>query len=215
LMTKRLDASWAVGTNQGGLSSSLTIANTDYYMHAIRVAGVDDVGFDTSASGANLIADHAATKIRLIGYFKRSGGAILAFHTYEREGGGLEYNWDSPTLDIDLAATLTTAVRTDVVKTPPHFSTLAHLNVLTQDNGTAFRAWIHCPDQTDLAPSQTASPLYNNGNPIVSANGTALQMFVRTNASGQIAARADLATVDQYRVSTMGFIWSRRFPYPV
>jgi hypothetical protein len=35
-------------------------------------------------------------------------------------------------------------------------------------------------------------------------------MRVRTSATGTIAARANVATIDSYRVSTMGFTWARR-----
>jgi len=208
-ITKRLDASWATGTNQGGLSSSLSIGNNDYYIHLIRVAGVDDVGFDTSLTAANLIADHAATHYRLIGWIKRVGGAIVAFHIYEIEGGGIELLWDSPTLDIDLANTLTTIRRTDAVKVPLNFSVWAHLNVLIIDATTLSTNWIYCPDQTDLAPSLTAAPLANIATTNSSIN-MAQQMRIRTSATGLIAARSTLATVDAYRVSTMGFTWARR-----
>ena len=207
-LTKRLDASWVTGTNQGGLSSSLTISNVDYYIHLIRVAGVDDVGFDTSETAANLITDHSATHYRRIGWFKRVGGVIVAFHTYETDGGGIEFNWDSPTLDIDLAATLTTTRRTDAVKVPLNFSTIANLSVNIDDAANANYVWIYCPDQADLTPSITATPLAN----IATTAGFRpyQQIQVRTSAAGLIAAKANNGTLDLYKVVTLGFTWARR-----
>jgi len=133
----------------------------------------------------------------------------VAFHTYETEGGGLEQNWDVPTLDINLANTLTTSRRTDAVKVPLDFSTEAHLNVVLQDGGANAVIWICCPDQTDAAPSASAAPLANfNTETTVTTGVGALR--VRTSATGTVAARANVATVDSYLASTLGFRWARR-----
>lgn len=208
-ITKRLDAAWAVGTAQGGLDTG-AIGDSDYHIWLIARSdtGVVDVLFSLSSTGPTMPANYDYK--RLIGFFKRVGGAIVAFKTYETEGGGIDLLWSSPTLDADLAATLTTSRRTDAVKAPLTFSVLAFLNVIILDATAGTRVWIYCPDQTDLAPSQTAAPLANAGNVGASANASASQLSIRTSATGTIAARADIATVDAYRVATMGFRMSRR-----
>lgn len=209
-ITKQLDAAWAVGTAAGGLDTG-SIGNSDYYIHLIKRVdtGVVDVLFSLSATAPTMPADY--TVRRLIGWFKRVGGTIVAFETYEASGGGLELSWDVPTLDVDLASTLTTSRRTDAVKVPLNFSVMAHMNVnLTDGAGTSF-AWIGCPDQTDAAPSVSAAPLANTVNyPSAASHPGFYQMRVRTSATGTIAARANVATIDSYRVSTMGFEWGRR-----
>lgn len=206
-ITKRLDAAWAVGSGSGGLDTG-AIANADYYIWAIKRSDtlVTDALFSLSSTAPTMPANYDSK--RLIGWFKRVGATIVLFHTYEIEGGGLELNWDSPTLDVNLANTLTTARRTDAVKVPLNFSVTAHLNVLLFDATAPAEAWIYCPDQTDLAPATGGAPLAN----IVSATtrGVLQQMKVRTSAAGLIAARADLATVDSYLVVTAGFTWARR-----
>lgn len=209
-LTKRLDAAWAVGTNQGGRLSG-SIADVDYNIWAIARTdtGVVDVGFETTANATPTLPSNY-TYYRKIGWFKRVSGAIVAFHTYETEGGGIELIWDAPTLDINLANTLTTARRTDAVKAPLDFSTVADLNVRLYDASQNFTAVIYCPDAADATPSLTAAPLSTAGSvPTQTANHT-FNMKVRTSAAGLIAARADLATVDLYAVSTLGFSWSRR-----
>ena len=207
-LVKRLDASWVTGTNQGGLSSSLTIGNNDYYIHVIRVAGVDDIGFDTSPTAANLIADHSATYYRLVGWFKRVGGTIVAFKTYEIEGGGLELLWTVPTLDVNLVETLGMSERTDAVKVPLNFSVLAHLNAVIYAGAPDAEAWVYCPDQTSGAPTPSSAPLANLSS--VSTSQTQSQLYIRTSATGTIAARASVAGVDFYGVVTVGFQWARR-----
>lgn len=205
-ITKNVTTSWAVGSGNGGLDTG-AVGNSDYYIWVItRVdTGVVDVLFSLSSTAPTMPANY--TLKRLIGWFKRVGGVNVAFHTYETEGGGIEMNWDSPTLDVSLANTLTTARRTDAVKVPLNFSTTAHLNVIFND-ATAAIGWVYCPDQTDVAPSFSAAPGSNIMNE--TATGTAGQLFIRTSATGTIAARASVATIDSYLVATVGFKWARR-----
>ena len=143
-----------------------------------------------------------------IGFFIRRAGTIVAFDLYETEGGGIQLMWDSPTLDIDQSATLTTSRRTDPVKAPLTFSTRAILNVALFD-AAAWIAYIYCPDQTDLAPSSTAAPLATMRGENAGSTWQGV-MEIRTSATGTIAARAGTATIDSYRVVTLGFKWARR-----
>lgn len=206
--TKNITTAWVVGNAQGGLDTG-AVGNNDYYIWAIARSdtGVVDYLFSLSSTAPTMPANYDFK--RLIGWFKRVGATNVAFTTYETEGGGLELLWTVPTLDINLANTLTTARRTDAVKVPLNFSVKALLNVALNDASAGFNAWVYCPDQADAAPSTTAAPLAN-----FRANTLAINsehdMWVRTSATGTIAARADLATVDLYAVSTMGFTWARR-----
>lgn len=208
--TKQSDVAWAAGNSFGGLDTG-AVGNNNYYIFAIARSdtGVTDILFSLSPTTPQMPANYDFK--RLIGWFKRAGGTIVAFHTYETEGGGLEFAWDAPTLDINLSNTLTTARRTDALKVPLDFSVIAHINAVSYDASSAVLvAWIYCPDQTDAAPSQSlAAPLANLGQQVVGgANGAALR--VRTSATGLIAARGSVATVDTYAVSTLGFTWARR-----
>ncbi len=206
-LTKQLDVAWSVGTAAGMLDTG-AVGNNDYFLWAIKRpdTGVSDVLASLSSTAPTMPTNY--TVKRLIGWVKRVSGANVAFTTYETGGGGIDFQWSAPTLDINLAATLTTSRRTDAIKVPLTFSTMATINVVMDDAGTA-SAWICCPDQTDAAPSLTAAPLANiNVNPASADKAT--QLTVRTSATGTIAARADVATMDLYAVSTMGFTWSRR-----
>lgn len=78
-LVKRLDATWVTGTNQGGRASSAALADGTWHVYMIRVAGVDDVGFDTSTTGANLVTDHGATHVRRIASVPRIAGAWQQF----------------------------------------------------------------------------------------------------------------------------------------
>lgn len=206
-ITKQLDAAWAVGTNAGGLDTG-TIANTDYYIWAIARSdtGVTDALFSTSATAPTMPTNYDYK--RLIGWFKRSGGTIVAFKTYEMAGGGLSFEWAVPRLDINLATTLTTSRRTDALSVPLNFSVVAHINFNINHGVTPFYAWIYNPDQTDSAPSNTAAPLSNVNYPVSGENIGSLR--VRTSATGTIAARASATNITLYAVATVGFDWGRR-----
>jgi hypothetical protein len=207
--TKQLDANWVVGSGQGGLDTG-SIGNSDYYIWAIARSdtGVVDYLFSLSSSAPTMPANYDYK--RLIGWFKRVGGAIVLFHTYETEGGGIEMNWDTPTLDINLSNTLTTTRRTDAVKVPLNFSVIAHINAPVNDGAVALvYAWIYCPDQADSSPGQVTAPINNSAQAVV-GNNVGNQLRVRTSAAGLIAAKANIVTVDIYAASTIGFNWARR-----
>lgn len=207
-LTKQTNVAWAVGTNAGMLDTG-SVGNSDYYIWAIARSDTGVVDYLSSLSSTAPTMPASYDFKRLIGWFKRVGGVVVAFTTYETEGGGLEMNWNVPTLDINLANTLTTARRTDAVKVPLNISVTAHLNVQINDGSSGQTAWVYCPDQTDAAPSGTAAPLGNVVLQTVAAGDTC-QLRIRTSAAGVIAARSTLATCDLYAVSTIGFTWARR-----
>lgn len=207
-LTKKIDAAWAVGNNQGGLDTG-SASDTDYYIWLINRSDTDvtDVLFSTSATSPTMPSGYNYR--RLIGWFKRASSANVAFKTYETAGGGLELRWTAPTLDINLADTLTTSRRTDAVKVPLDFSTTAIVRVSLVDVSDNILALVCCPDETDAAPSATAAPLANLNSHSGASATEQKELRIRTSATGTIAARAT-ATITTYAVSTVGFDWSRR-----
>lgn len=205
-LTKRLDAAWAVGTNQGGLDTG-SIGNNDYYIWAIvrSDTGVTDILFSLSATAPSTPANYDYK--RLIGWFKRVSATIVPFTTRELEGGGIEQKWTTPTLDVDTSA-LSTSRRTDAVKVPLDFKTDALLRTIASNNSGAASVIVCDPAEADQAPSLTVSPGATHR---VNAAGNvdAKDMEVTTSATGTVAARADAASTI-YRVWTRGFRWSRR-----
>lgn len=205
-ITKRLDAAWAVGTGQGGLDTG-SVSDTDYYIWLIERSdtGVVDVLFSTSATAPTMPASYNYK--RLIGWFKRASGANVAFKTYEIAGGGLEFFWVTPRRDVNLASTLGTSRRTDVLSVPTAFSVMAHLRGEASNAGGGSAVVVSNPDETDAGPSVSDTPLavlY-----IATANQAISSFNVRTSAAGAVASRAS-GTVDLYVLVTVGFTWSRR-----
>jgi len=209
-LTKRSDATWAVGTNAGWLDTG-AIGNGTYYEWTIARSdtGVVDSLLSLSATAPDMTLPTAAYDFkRLTGYVLRAGGAIVAFKTYEVGGGGVELSWTTPTLDVDILNTLTTSRRTDAVKVPLHFSVMANLRVIV-DDVSVLQGIITCPDETDTGPSTTVAPLYNIRTQVAGQTNAA-EMRIRTSATGTVAARALSGTFDVYRIVTVGFTWARR-----
>jgi hypothetical protein len=84
-LIKRLDATWAAGTNQGGLFTGAKANSTWYHCFAIYnpTTGVSDCGFDTSVTAANIPSGY--TKYKRVGSIRTNGsGNILAFLQTEK-----------------------------------------------------------------------------------------------------------------------------------
>lgn len=90
---------------------------------------------------------------------------------------------------------------------PLLFAVDANLRVFLYDAAGITVALVCCPDETDAAPSASAAPLFNV---YAEAGGGVADLWVRTSSTGTVAARGIVATVDNYRILTQGFRWSRR-----
>jgi len=207
-LVKQSDAVWAVGTNAGMLDTGV-VGNSDYYLFLIMRAdtGVVDVLCSLSSTAPTMPTSYAYK--RLIGWFKRSGGAIVTFTAAETAGGGLEVLWNTPTLDVNLAATLTTTQRTDAAKVPLNISTLAILRVSGEDAAGTSCFIMQTPALTNTAPSVTVAPLGTQRAQVVNIEELD-EVRIRTSAAGLIAARANVATYDDYSFVTIGFLMERR-----
>ena len=206
-LTKNVTTAWAVGSVAGGLDTGV-VGNSDYYIWAIARpdTGVVDYLFSLSSTAPTMPANY--TYKRLIGWFKRVAAVNVAFTTYELTGGGIQLAWNAPTTDVSLANTLTTSRRTDALKVPLGFSTTASVLVLLVDSGANFFAWWGCPDETDFAPGGALPSCFSTTGSL--GVTYILRSRIVTSSAGLMAARASLATVDTYNVSTESFEWARR-----
>lgn len=88
IMTKRLDATWSAGTNQGGLFSGTKAINTWYYPFKIYnpTTGVEDAGFDINSSGAN-IPSGFTKRSNNFQPIKTDGSGNILQGTFYKDGG--------------------------------------------------------------------------------------------------------------------------------
>lgn len=78
-LTKRLDASWVAGTNQGGLFNGNKANSTWYYLYAIKnlTTGVVDAGFDISPTSPTLPTGFTKRSKALFAVKTNSDGNII------------------------------------------------------------------------------------------------------------------------------------------
>lgn len=207
-ITKQIDAAWAAGDNAGGMfaGGSLT-ANTEYGMYLVYnpTTRATDAGFSVyTGAGVPTFLPAGFTVYQIVDWVKTDGSSqIIQTVTREIGSGQIKKHWVTPPLDINLANTLTTTRRTDAISVPTGFECMADLNIRVSDGTTFQRTYISSPSVTDQAPSATVSPLS-------SASSSATyphegRFSVLTSSARLIAARSDLATVDNYLVATLSF----------
>lgn len=204
-LTKRLDASWAAGTNQGGLDTG-SIADTTYHCFAIKKDsdGSGDFLFSTSATSPTMPSGY--TKFRRIGSIIRKSSAILAFSQ-----SGDEFLLSAHQSDITANNPGTSAVlRTLTV--PAGLKVQALVDIAAVDNTPANSTYVlvTSPDQADTAAAIDHANLAmaNAGASVPSADGG--RFVIRTNTSRQIRTRHSDSTTDHYIYgSTAGWIDTR------
>jgi len=194
-ITKRLDASWAVGSGNGGLDTG-SIANTTYHVWLIRRSdtGVVDVLFSTSATSPTMPANY--DQKRRIGSIMRESGAIVGFL---QRGDTFTRN----TFVQSVNGTLPTSSRTLVtLAVPTGIKVEAILTAMVRSNGSNnVVISLSDPDQPDDSANFTgmhgdASTWYAGGECRVFTN-TSAQVGVRTTTSSTLGLVLTRGWVDR------------------
>ena len=190
-ITKRLDANWVVGTNQGGLDTGSKQINTPYYAYAIYnpTTTVSDVVF--SANNTSPTLPSGFTKYRYIGALRTDGAGNILQGIWNKDGY-FEYN----TPIIEPIGSMTTSRVPGTLTVKPNSRAL--INVV----------------YSSTLPAGTISSLYlsdlnkaDNSIERLSANiqyKTSGEFQVQTNSSAQIGTRTSNAN-NTIQISTIGF----------
>lgn len=200
-MTKQLDATWAAGTNQGGLFTGTITTATWYHLFLIQKDSDSsiDVGFDTSVIAANIPTGY--TEYRRIGSVLTDSSSNIFPGFWD----GDSFLWLVPPLDVNSSAVGTTAALATMTS-PLDVRTEIMANVLV-DGATRHSVYISSPDVTDLAPSTTIGPL-STISMATATNFEIQQISVRTDLLSQVRYRASLASTT-LRIVTLGWIDKR------
>lgn len=144
-ITKRIDAVWAAGTNQGGLDTG-TVADNTYYVWAIRKTsdGSIDVLFSLSNSSPSMPSGYSE-KVR-IGTILRKGGTILSFKQVNRRvsldtpytvttstfgSGGSNFTVGLPSMNCEFTQYCSTTGNSNVAVMNPDAITVYHAGYAT------------------------------------------------------------------------------------
>ena len=204
-LTKRLDAAWAVGTNQGGLDTG-SIANTTYHVWLITRSdtGVVDVLFSASATAPTMPASYDYK--RRIGSIVRLAGSIKGFIQ-----NGDSFNWNTPVQDVNTGNPGTAAV-TRTLTVPIGIIVQAFIAIVGYGaSSAAFPRGIYLSDLAlpDTAASDSCFSVYVNSTAAIDfASGLTTQLF--TNTSAQIRSRLQQSAAGtNLIIVTLGWIDNR------
>lgn len=200
-LTKRLDANWAVGTNQGGLDTG-AIANTTYHMWLIQRSdtAVVDVLFSTSASAPTMPASY--DRKRRIGAIVRIAGVIKPFIQDNDD-----FSWVTPQADVNTvnpgasAVTRATTVPSGIRVKGKYI--VGFTATAAGDNpGAIYLSDLSVTDQ----PVTAAICSFETFTAAAGTAAGAAQVEVYTNTSAQIRTRLSLSGAGTtFLVTTMGY----------
>lgn len=201
-ITKRLDAAWAVGTNQGGRDTG-AIANGTWHVFAIQRSDtlVVDVLFSTSASSPTMPANY--DRKAYIGAVLRESAALVAFTQRDRE-----FLRDAVVEDVNAANPGTSAVtRTLSVPTGIIVDAIVRAQIFNSTDATCL-ILLSSLAVSDQAPGAVNSNVNLGGVGTSYSNWNIYnELRIRTNTSAQIRSRlGGTSTNATLRIGTVGWI---------
>ena len=202
-ITKRLDASWSVGSGNGGRDTG-SIADAWWYVWLILRSdtGVVDVLLSQSASSPTMPANYDY-KCR-IGEAQRISSAIKAFVQDDDD-----FWWKTEVQDCSDAPSTSSTLKT--LSVPPE-RLKAHLTIgAVQSSGSGISyVRIHDPNLDDFAPTSSVFTLAVASDGSRDAVGGGIDMM--TNSSGQVRHRSSAAFTGNIYITTLGWKSKRGRP---
>lgn len=195
-LTKRLDASWVVGTNQGGLDTG-TIADGTYHVWLIKRSdtGVVDVLFSLSASAPTMPTNY--DRKRRIGSILRESAAIASFTQL-----GDFFRRTLHKLDVNLGGSPGTSGVARTLSVPLGIIVEAQIQVFGDAGTNNQIIYISPLDTTDVAASGANCTIGIN-----STTGDAGVFRIKTDTSGQIRTRHSVSgAANTFIISTEGWV---------
>jgi hypothetical protein len=200
-LTKRLDATFVAGNNQGGLDTGAKANSTRYYMFAIYNPTTLVSDFLFSASKASPTMPSGYTKKQYLGCAITDGSGNIRNGTYYVSKSQYEFVYNSAMI-VDLnVTTVPTASRSAAVITAP-INSYALLGInYSDDDATTSYVLLTSSGQTDTAPSGSNSTVGAN-------NATGLTVpptYFLLDNSAQIYYRGTDASVTVLSIVTKGW----------
>ncbi|EJL77365.1 hypothetical protein PMI15_04687 [Polaromonas sp. CF318] len=199
--TKRLDATFAAGSGNGGLDTG-SLTNAIYHAFPVRKDsdGSVDVVFSLSSTAPTMPAGY--TPKRRIGSVLRVGGVIRPFIQV-----GDRFYFKTPTLDYETTS-LGTTPATPTLNVPPN--TIAICNIYIERTSAAIGVYINPTAATSMAASDTAAPLTTletgaQGAGLVLAS-TQIEVLVDASSQIRVVSNAGSTTL---RIVPIGYIDTR------
>jgi hypothetical protein len=196
-LTKRIDASWAVGSGNGGLDTGAVSSTGTYHVHAILRSdtGVVDALFSLSPTAPTLPANYDLS--RRIGSFMRVSGVNVPFTQR-----GDEFLRKVPINSVNASNPGTSAVAA-TLHVPTGVQVDALFSSMYFEGGDDSYLLFTSLDQTDTAPSATVFSIGHH----ISGTQKSGQFRIRTNTSAQVRYRVSFSGINTaVKITAHGWI---------
>lgn len=196
VLTKQLDAAWAVGTNAGGRDTG-SIADGWWAVWLIKRpdTGVVDALFSLSSTSPTMPTNY--TLKRRIGWINRASSAIRAFVQVNDR-----FRWPAEVVDRSYAAISADTRTLQTVTAPVNMPAI--LNLVASTSGSDSYSWVRETSASDAAATTS------NHNLFCSSGASTHDAVVVTDSSSQVAHRSNSGTVGvSMRIATKGWIDDR------
>lgn len=196
-MTKRLDANWTAGTNQGGLDTGTKANSTWYYCYAIYNPTTQASDFLFSASTTSPTLPSGFTKVKYIGSILiNSSGNIIAF----KQVGN--YFYFTNIFDASPSSPTSGVYSTYTLSVPRVNGIIAMVNSVVDYTGTGVTSL--GVNYKITGSSITFESFFKATS---GYDGVSAEAFVPTNNSAQIdVAFTYTAPATNFRIKTKGYI---------
>ncbi|MET4247570.1 hypothetical protein [Bradyrhizobium sp. LA6.7] len=193
----KTNQAWVAGfSGQGSLDTGTIAPNTWYHLFFIKRVDAQYVDFITSLNPAGPALPANYNYYRRIGAMRTDGTGQWRLFIQQ----GNKFLWAVPTLDDITAVGTTSALVT--LNVPTGVKVEAEIYGLGVNTAQSTVWMISSPDQSDTLPS-TGGPF--SGIVAVGGANSGYSQIVRTNTSGQVRKRANVATTTIY-INTFGWV---------
>jgi hypothetical protein len=205
-ITKRFDATWAAGNNNGGLDTGSLGDNTPYYIYAIynpTTLVSDIIGTVSAPVGVNKTYGGSAmpsgfTKHKYIGAFRTDGSANIRNGTYKVSESDYEFIYNDPIVELSTSSPSTS--RTGLPVSVPVNSSIRINAKLLDDDVTGNGLIIFDANRADAAPNRSNSTLFSNNNLI-----SEVQDYFTVDGSSLLYYRAGDGAVQFFEILNLGW----------
>jgi len=196
-ITKRLDASWTAGTNQGGLDTGTKANSTWYHCYAIYnpTSGISDAIFSTNATSPSLPTGFTKYKYQGSVYTNTSGN-IVPFTQKDKF-----FEWKQPIFESSgtLSGTITHTI------TVPNVSVLANISMIGSGGSgqTVARVSIVGNNATSSSNANDFAIAFLSGQ--WDGPGSATKLILTTNRTIKSTTVYSIGSSSYYELSTFGY----------
>jgi len=203
-ITKRIDATWAAGTNAGGLSDADSLGNATWYGVFVLTKANGDSDAIFATTKARSLSDAAATSAgfiysRLIGYVLTNGSANITRFIYNNAN---QYLWHS--LNTQLFGSPSQVGEAVTVPVPPNQTGLFGGRLSTTSATTRFVRFTASQQANDAAAAGNADIACESDGTVNQRNDTHFSLYVGANRD--IRYRCSHTADTSVRINTLGYV---------